>query len=188
MCVMGKIIRKIVKVQRDQEVPVHRASEESERASGMEESNAERQAEIIDDDTALHDQARELLVPDIDSGDQVVGSGDRVFPDSDSGDQVVPEHSEEPGNLEESDLLCDESIDYDTEFPEDNQVTNLEVTDEGAESSAQVANDPVVSNVQSESPGQGGQVLNGGSVDRETMEELLMEITRKKLEINIPPW
>ena len=33
---------------------------------------------------------------------------------------MVPEYLGDRGNLEEVDLVCDERIDYDSEFPEDN--------------------------------------------------------------------
>ena len=94
---------------------------------------------------------------------------------------MVPEYLGDRGNLEEVDLVCDERVDYNSEFPEDNladQVTNLqrnseenfigersarrgaglkEVThDEGAQTPTQVAEDPVVNNSQNEAPGQGG--------------------------------
>ena len=42
---------------------------------------------------------------------------------------MVPEYLGDRGNLEEVDLVCDERVDYNSEFPEDNladQVTNLQ--------------------------------------------------------------
>lgn len=199
----GESPAQMERFQKDGEVPVYGASEESEDASGVEELDLERQLEIIGDDgsaeTPVHDP-RDLLGPDIDSGDQ-----------------VVPEYLGDRGNLEEVDLVCDERIDYDSEFPEDNvadQVTNLqrnneenstdersarrgetgleEVTnDEGAETSIQVAEDPVVSNSQNEAPGQGGgedhlEVLYGDIVDQ-TIKDEILDIIREKSHMNIPP-
>lgn len=192
----GKCPAQMEKFQKDQEVPVHGASEEFEEASGV-ELDVKHQPEIIGDDgseTHVHDP-RVLLGPDIDSWDQ-----------------VVLEYLEDPGNLEESNLVCDENIDYDSQFLEDNladAVMNLqrndyenstderskrrggtgleEVTyDIRAEVSTQVADDLVVSNLQNESPGQLSdgedllEVLVGDILDQETMDELLTEIKRRK--------
>ena len=189
------------KFQKDGEVPVLGASKESAEASGVQEFDLENQLEIIVHDgseTPVHDP-RDLLVPDIDSGDQ-----------------VVPEYLGDQGILEEGELVCDES-DYDTEFPEGNladQVTNLqtnneenstgkrsarrgetglEVTnDEGAETCTQVAEDPVVNNSQNDAPGQGGgedhlEMLHGDIADLRTKEKIFVDIMREKLCRNIPP-
>ena len=172
------------KFQKDGEVPVLGASE----ASGVDASDLERQVEIIVADgseTPVHDPT-DLLVPD-----------------TDSGDQVVPVYLGDRGNLEKGELVCDES-DYNSEFPEDNladQVTNLqrnneesstgersarrgetglkEVTnDGGAETSTQVAEDPVVNNSPNEAPGQGSgedhlEMLYGDIVDQTIKDEIL---------------
>lgn len=155
--------KQMERLQKDGEVPVFGASEEFE-APGLEELELIRQVEMIGNDVP-----RDLLGLEIDLGDQ-----------------VVPEYSGNQGDkLEEVDLVCDEKIDFDAEFPDQDSladpVTNLQrndeenstddersarrgetgleevANDEGAEtSSTQVAEDPAVSNSQNEAPGQGG--------------------------------
>ena len=180
------------KFQKDGEVPVLGGSEESAEASGVQEFDLENQLEIIVHDgseTPVHDP-RDLLGPD-----------------TDSGDQVVPEYLGDRGNLEEGELVCDERIDYDTEFPEDNladQVTNLqrnneenstdersarrsetgleEVTDdEGAETCTQVAKDPVVNKSHNKAPGQGG----GEDLVEVLHGDITDQITKEKILVDI---
>lgn len=105
--------KQMERLQKDGEVPVFGASEEFE-APGLEELELIRQVEMIGNDVP-----RDLLGLEIDSGDQ-----------------VVPEYSGNQGDrLEEVDLVCDEKIDFDAEFPDqdslaDPQVTNLQRNDE----------------------------------------------------------
>jgi hypothetical protein len=193
------------RLQKDAEVPVDGASEESEDASVLEELELVRQLGVTvydGSETPVHGP-RDLLGLDIDSGDQ-----------------VVPETLGDQGEqLEEVDLVCDEKIDFDSEFPAedslaDQQVTNLqkndeekstdersarrgetgleEVTsDERAETSTQVAEDPAVSNSQNEAPGQGGAedhvVVLYGDIINQAIKDAILEIMREKSHKDIPP-